>query len=147
MTKTTAWKNYRTLSATHSYIIGFTYNDTVYMTKLTRFPSACISYEKASRGQGYGLRLRIRADYRNALLAKGKAIAIGNVDDLNAGIYNKGENFERLVSEYYGIEWYKDTIPFTVGGDICVNGEEIQIKFDGATFATEKTLKLQRKGA
>ena len=37
--------------------------------------------------------------------------------------------------------WTADSIPFYVQGDINVNGEEIQIKFDTAELTNERCLK------
>jgi hypothetical protein len=54
--------------------------------------------------------------------------------------YNKGEIFEKLVTENFGQEWTKDNVPFTKGGDLTVNGIAYQIKFEKATFTNEKTL-------
>ena len=57
------------------------------------------------------------------------------------GKYNKGENFERVITELLiGETWVKDSVPFNVAGDIRWNGEEVQIKFDGAELTNEKTL-------
>lgn len=142
MTKNTMWNTYRNLSASHTYAIGFVLNGNLYMSERKQV-GQFVTYEKASRGQGMGLRLRLKkAD--KVRLAK-RAICLGSADRLTETAYNKGENFERLVHEYHGQEWVKDTIPFTVCGDIRVNGVEIQIKFDGATFTTEKTLARQKK--
>ena len=56
--------------------------------------------------------------------------------------YNKGENFERIITELLtGETWVKDSVPFNVAGDIVVNGENIQIKFDGAEITNERLLK------
>ena len=54
--------------------------------------------------------------------------------------YNKGEIFEKLVTEQYGQEWEKDSVPFTKAGDIEINGIAYQIKYEAANFTTEKTL-------
>ncbi len=144
MNKNTMWKYYRNLSAAHTYILGFEVGHEVYM--ITRkHVGQFLSYEKASRGQGMGLRLRMKSADRKRLVKK--AIRLGSVEELKNGKYNKGENFERLVFEHYGQKWEKDTEPFTKCGDICVDGVEIQIKFDGATFTVEKTLKRQKKMA
>lgn len=138
MTKTEMLATYERISATHEYIFGFTFNHDVYMTRLSGIPSELMSYEQASRGQGYGLRLRIRKANKLEMLAN--AVRLGAESELTAGKYNKGERFEQMVTEYFGQVWVKDNIPFTVAGDINVNGVEIQIKLDGATFTNEKTL-------
>ena len=59
--------------------------------------------------------------------------------------YNKGEVFEKLVTEFYGQEWTKDNVPFTVDGDLTVNGTAYQIKFEKATFCNEKSLANLKK--
>lgn len=45
--------------------------------------------------------------------------------------YNSGYCFERAVYEKYGMAdaWAQDNKASTKGGDICLNGTEIQIKF------------------
>ena len=54
--------------------------------------------------------------------------------------YNRGEIFEKLVTEFYGQKWEKDNVPFTDDGDLTVNGIAYQIKFQKATFTSEKQL-------
>jgi hypothetical protein len=54
--------------------------------------------------------------------------------------YNKGEIFEKMVTEYYKQEWQKDNTPFTDDGDITIDNIPYQIKFQKATFCNEKTL-------
>ena len=142
MTKNTMWKTYKTISAAHTYILGFEFDNKIYMV-IRKQVGQFISCEKASRGQGMGLRLRMKSADRKRLAKK--AVCLGSVNRLSEMSYNKGENFERLVHKYYGQEWKKDNEPFTKCGDIRVDGIEIQIKFDGATFTNEKTLTRQKK--
>ena len=59
--------------------------------------------------------------------------------------YNRGEIFEKLVTEHYGQVWVKDNIPFTEQGDINVNGVEIQIKFEKATFINEAQMERMER--
>ena len=54
--------------------------------------------------------------------------------------YNKGEIFEKLMTEHYGQTWVKDSVPFTKDGDLTVDGVAYQIKYESATFTNEKTL-------
>jgi hypothetical protein len=97
-----------------------------------------LNVEEASRNQGDNLRLRLKKAQKQSLAKK--AICLGSADVLTADKYNKGENFEKVVTEYYGQEWEKDTIPFYMQGDINVNGRELQIKLDSATLANSKML-------
>lgn len=134
-------RNYRKLSGANAYIVGFVDNGQLYMVDMPSIPPRFINYEKASRNQGYALRLRLKKAHKVQLMKK--AVCLGSAEELTKGKYNQGENFERVVSIHYGIEWVKDTVAFTECGDIRVNGVEVQIKFDGATFTNEKTLKRQ----
>ena len=51
-----------------------------------------------------------------------------------------GEVFEKMETEKAGQTWTKDNVPFTIDGDLTVDGIAYQIKYEGATFTNEKTL-------
>lgn len=139
MNKRTFINTYRNYSAADSYILGFTYDHNLYMIEVTEIMPRFLSVEEASRNQGENLRLRLKKKYKEQLLKKG-AIMLGSADCLVAEKYNKGEIFEKLVTEYFGQTWEKDTVPFWVQGDINVNGKEIQIKLDSATLMNTKQI-------
>ena len=40
----------------------------------------------------------------------------------------------------YGMEWEKDRVPFTVAGDIEIDGVPYQVKFQKASFCTEQQI-------
>lgn len=54
--------------------------------------------------------------------------------------YNKGEIFEKMVTENAGQEWHKDSVPFTMDSDVTINNVAYQIKYQSATFTNEKIL-------
>lgn len=143
MVKRTMMKWYEKFSAADGYIIGFVMDKMLYMVEMERIAPRFLSVEEASRNQGDNLRLRLKKAQKQSLAKK--AICLGSADVLTADKYNKGENFEKVVTEYFGQEWEKDTIPFYMQGDINVNGRELQIKLDSATLANSKMLeKLKR---
>lgn len=144
MTKRTMMKWYEIFSAADSYIVGFTLDGALYMVEMARIAPRYLNVEEASRNQGTNLRLRLKRAQKEALAKK--AICLGDADVLTAGKYNKGENFEKVVTEYFGQEWVKDTVPFYVQGDICLDGKEVQIKLDTATLANEKMLNKLKRG-
>jgi hypothetical protein len=72
-------------------------------------------------------------------------ICLGSAECLVADKYNKGEIFEKLVTEYFGQVWSKDNVPFYIDGDINVNGKKIQIKLDSATLMNTKQIKNIKK--
>jgi hypothetical protein len=80
------------------------------------------------------------------LIRKGAQV-IGD-EDMLVGEYNKGVEFERIISEMNGVEYRgKDSVPFYEAGDLNADGKEIQIKFNGAQIVVERTLKRLQKEA
>ena len=139
MNKTTMIKTYRQFSAADNYILGFIYDKMLYMVRVAEIMPRYLNVEEASRNQGENLRLRLKKAHKAQLMKKAP-ICLGSADCLNDSKYNKGEVFEKLVTEYYGQTWEKDTIPFWVQGDINLNGEEVQIKLDSATLMNTKQI-------
>ena len=137
-------RDYNRLSAAHKYIVGFATKESVYYvtigwSELTSFLKA--DHASSKRGGTLKARIRISAKEKQSMIETGKARKLCEVSELTKGIYNKGENFERVITEVLTtVVWVKDSIPFYVQGDINVDGEEIQVKFDGAELTNEKTL-------
>ena len=146
MTKATMIKNYRKFSAADSYIIGFIFDKMLYFVEMEEIMPRYLNVEEASRNQGDNLRLRLKKAHKASLMKK-SPICLGSADLLTESKYNKGEIFEKLVTEYYGQTWEKDTVPFWVQGDINLGGKEVQIKFDSATLMNTKQIKKLQKTA
>lgn len=144
MTKQNLIKTYRKYSVADSYILGFIFNHMLYMINVNEIMPRYLNVEEASRNQGENLRLRLKKAHKEQLLKK-NPICLGSADCLNAEKYNKGEIFEKLVTEYFGQAWKKDTVPFYKDGDITVNGKKIQIKLDSATLMNTKQIKNIKK--
>lgn len=144
MTKMTMIRKYRNLSAADGYILGFILNGCVYMVEVAEIMPRYLNVEEASRNQGENLRLRLKKAHKTQLMKKAP-IMLGYAEELVADKYNKGEVFEKMVTEYFGQTWKKDTVPFWEAGDIRVDGRELQIKLDTATLVNTKTLhKIQK---
>ncbi len=139
---------YNNNAFTHNYIFGFNYKGNVYMVKTTsKVLAYVLKLDKASRGKGYSLRFKPNNKIREMLLAEGAEL-ICSVEMFKSLVadskYNKGEIFERLVTEWYGQEWEKDNVPFTDDGDLTVDGIAYQIKYEQATFITEAQMMRMR---
>lgn len=135
---------YNELSFTHNYIYGFFYQNMVYMVHAdaTLMPYI-LKLDKASRGAGYSLRFCPTNAIKVMLISAGAEILCSKAffdAEVQNSIYNKGEIFEKMVTEKYGQTWTKDNVPFTEDGDLTVNGIAYQIKFEKATFTNEKSL-------
>lgn len=140
--------DYNTISYTHNYIFGFIYKKNLYKATVTAETLPFIlTLDKASRGAGFALRFNPTTEQKEMLLPYSALICseefFNGYCDNNK--YNKGENFEKLVTEEAGQEWVKDNIPFTEAGDVIINNVHYQIKFTKATFCNEKSLINLRK--
>lgn len=147
MTKATMIKNYRKFSGADSYIIGFIYKHQLYMIEVAEIMPRHMTVLHSSHRNGYQpkLQLVLNNAMKEQFIRKG-AILLGG-EDLVVGEYNKGVEFERLVCEMNNIEFRgKDSVGFWVGGDVEIEGRQVQVKFQGAQIVAEKTLKnLQKK--
>lgn len=139
---------YNAHSFTHNYIFGVAFGGKVYAVNATAEALPyLLTVEKASRGAGLALRFKPNNAQRADLLAMGAKV-LCSADYFNALVagskYNRGEIFEKLVTESYGQHWEKDNIPFTQAGDIEVDGIAYQIKYEKATFINEaQMLRMQ----
>lgn len=145
MTREEMIRNYNNLAAAHKYIVGFTQGKKLYYTVMNSYiRDDMLKLDKAAESKGGMMKIRVRvsAKLKAMLIGTGKAIMCGMVDELvKDSKYNKGENFERVITELLtGKAWEKDSVPFNVAGDIEWNGEQVQIKLDGAELTNEKTL-------
>lgn len=135
---------YNELSYTHNYIYGFTFKNMVYMVFTTAdIMPYVLKLDKASRDSGYALRFCPTTAQKVFLLSKGaEPICSKEFFETTAqnSKYNRGEIFEKMVTEKFHQVWKKDNIPFTKDGDITINEIAYQIKFEKATFINEKTL-------
>lgn len=143
---------YHLNSASKKYIVGFIRNGKVYYVtvtfeKLNEMLKACKASSK--RGGFNKVRIYVSAKLQKEFLENGMALEIGTPDQLISNTYNKGEMFEKLITEALTADkWEKDSIPFYMAGDIKLNGENIQIKLNGAELTNEKCLTnmLQKMG-
>ena len=144
MTTETMIALYNLLSASHLYILGFVVENVLYYAMMDfSTMSKYIKGDRASSSRGGFAKLRIKLTTKQKIELLRIAKTCGTINDLTAmSKYNKGENFERVITELLtGEKWVKDSVPFNVAGDIVVNGENIQIKFDGAEITNERLLK------
>ena len=143
MTRNEMIDRYNALSASTAYIVGFILNGLLYYTMSAHIADQFLKFDHmaSKRGGWAKIRVRLSSADRKALVECGQAVLIGTADLLTDAKYNKGECFEKVITETLtGETWVKDSVPFNVAGDITLNGEQVQIKFDGAELTNEKML-------
>lgn len=148
MNKNTMIRQYRRFSAADGYVLGFEYKHTIYAIMVDEIMPRFMRVEKESskKGGAQKLQLRITKDLKEQLIRKG-ATALGGTEIL-VGQYNKGVEFERIISEMNGQLFRgKENVGFWIEGDLEIDGKQIQVKFNGAQIVVEKTLHRLQKEA
>jgi len=143
MTMTEMMTAYNARSAAHAYALGFVRKGNLYAVKLSFSQlSRYFKLDRASSARGGFAKIRIKLTSKDRAELSEIAELIGAESLLTANThYNKGENFEKELTERWTAEtWVKDSVPFWVAGDITVNGEQVQVKLDGAELTNERTL-------
>ena len=135
---------------THLYIIGIKWKKQVIACIVTSaILDRIVTLDHASRGEGYSVRFKPNKKTRMFILRNALATyKICSVEELERVAReevgkqtNRGTAFEKLVTEYFGQEWHKDSTSFALAGDIELNGKSYQIKYEGGTFTNEKRLR------
>ena len=149
MTNTTLFMNmidrYNTLAYTHHYLFGFVLKHVVYVAEAdeTILPYIAV-LDKASSKNGGGLTLKFHPTTAQKMLLMANARPLCSEEFFMAQVrnskYNKGDIFEKMLTEKAGQVWTKDHVRFDMDGDLTVDGIAYQIKFDKATFASEALL-------
>lgn len=138
---------YHANAYTNDYIFCFVLDYKFYAVKMenmdvtTLVAISNVDRTSSKRGGYAALRFRPTNAIKRAIVEMGnvvyKCTAANFKAECESNKYNKGENAERLVTEHvFGEKWVKDSVPFTDGADVS----HYQIKFQGATFATERQL-------
>ena len=141
-------RDYERFTGAEGYAIGFHVDNDVYCANLDSIPRryTCIQKESKSNGGGYGLYIKVTSKKFKDELLKNGAVKVGTLDELQNGTYNKGVMFEKMVYELNGQTFRgKDNVKFTEGGDIRINGKEIQVKYEWARICYDRTLKNLKK--
>ena len=146
--KATITAFYNRTAYAHLYIMGFRFKGVIYFAIVkAQMLDHLTKLDKASRGCGMALRFKPDRTQKNTLMAcEPVALCSEAFFDVLCKMskYNKGEIFEKLVTEYFGQTWVKDNVPYTEAGDIEVDGVAYQIKFEKATFINEAQMMRMR---
>ena len=136
-------ETYNKNSAAHTYYFGFVLAGLLYVVAGMTFTelSAYFKMDRASTAKGGFRKIRIRANSADLKALLPKALLIGSADLLNDPHWNKGEMFEKIITEMFTADkWVKDSVPFFLAGDAVIGGENVQIKLNGAELTNEKIL-------
>ena len=141
---------YKATAYTHFYIFGYAYKKNVYMTIATsEVLNEIITLDKAGHNEGVAIKFKPNNAQKLMLMSMNSEVICTEeyLETLTKNSkYNRGEIFEKIITEKFGQTWVKDNIPYTEDGDITINGIAYQIKYQRATFLTEKGMikKMER---
>ena len=137
-------ETYNKNSAAHTYYFGFVLAGLLYVVAGMTFTelSAYFKMDRASTAKGGFAKIRIRANSADLKALLPKATLLGSESLLTEAVANRGDGFEKVIVERYTAEkWARNATPFFMAGDATINGEEVQIKLNGAELTNEKILK------
>ena len=123
---------YNKTSFTHHYIFGFELKGNIYAVATTKEVLPFITtVESAGKNNGLALKYKPNTTMKMMLMGKGAKV-VCSVEYFNQLVadskYNKGEIFERLITEANGQTWVKDNVPYTKDGDLTIGKIAYQIK-------------------
>lgn len=134
--------DYESTTAAVKVALGFGIGQDAYLIHLPGLRDTMVKLDHESSSHGGALKLRINLTAKvKAMLKANGAVKVGTVSEVLAGRKNAGEAFEKWYTERAGQVWVKDSIPYYMDGDITVNGEKIQIKWENASLANEGTIR------
>lgn len=128
-------------TAANRTVFGFEYQKRVYMAILDAIPAQWVKLAKESSKRGGENKLRLEVNKTEKAKLLRKAVMVGTLDIINTIKGNKGDSWEKWVTEHYKQVWSKKTTPYYEDGDITVCGERLQIKWENATLANESTIR------
>ena len=134
---------YNKNSAAHIYYFGFIVAGLLYVVCGMTFDeiAAFCKMDRASTAKGGFRKIRIRATAAQCAALIPNALLIGSADLLNDPKWNRGEMFEKIITERFTTEeWVKDSVPFFKAGDAVIGGEQVQIKLNQAELTNERIL-------
>lgn len=150
---------YRSNAGTHNYMIVYSYVNRMFIAciddKRTDFLERATRVDRMSSKRGGWATLRMAR--KNELIDVIESCAHEIIDmKMNLDEFeelaknsqytgskqvNRGNAAERWITEELaGQTWVKDSISFDKQGDVVVNGIDYQVKFENATFTTERAM-------
>lgn len=135
-------KIYEATTAANRTLLVFQLNGRAYAAFLNALTVDMVSLSRESTKNGGWTKLVFHlTNAQKIALIEAGAEEIGDIADILALNTNKGYAVERWATERYTSEkWEPDHIPYYKQGDIRVDGEEIQVKFENASLTNTNTM-------
>ena len=137
---------YRKYSKADAYIIGFKYDNFLYIYNTKRLLTKWTKKAYTSRTHKPKIQMNLTQSLKAEMIIDGAKSIMPFDEFMNINASNNGWRLEKLVHKLNNIEYKgQNNKPFYKGGDITINGFEIQIKFENAQIATYATLRKLTK--
>lgn len=145
MNRQTLLDLHATVKADSLYLLGFSFRGRVYAFFTDTLNKRWLRDDVTSHAKGASYKIRLDFDSfaKSALINSKKAIYIGDEKTVMTctSYKNRGVNFECYCVKYFTGEKRdrQDGKSFDLAGDMQYNGAEVQIKFERAEIANERT--------
>ena len=144
------------LHGADGYLLGVEFDEMVYGFFAKEIPLKYCSCQTDHKANNQYLRFRPHEWGAQEIATREDTICFGTTEKVYAMYtcntkkgYNSGYCFEKAVYAKYGMEdqWTQDNKASIHGGDICLNGEEIQMKYveKGSLATITSTKKILRQ--
>ena len=139
------WLNvYNSRAHVHDYIIGFNDKDTGYTTACFT-TSAMLPYITTLDDEDGTPAIKFRYGKKRARMLKASALQVVQLMPIKEfekrvnrkADLNRGNLFELILCEHYGMTWRKNNKSYQEAPDLTINGIGYQCKFDGGVFIKE----------
>lgn len=129
-------KIYEETTAAAWTLLVFQLAGRAYVARVEHLTADMVKLDRESSQNGGATKLRFAlSNKQKVALIEAGAEEVGNIADILAMHKNKGCAIEKWATERYTTEtWVKDSIPYYVQGDIRINDEEVQVKFENASL-------------
>jgi len=140
-------KAYNDTNAANVTVFGFYMNDRrdVYAVKLPELPNDMIvmSCESSDRGKVKKLKVGTMSDTRRTKLLTMGAVYVGTSAEVFGDAKNRGDAFEAYIArKWYGkADHKKESVAYWKQADIDAGTEQVSVKFEAASLATETTIR------
>lgn len=129
-------KVYEDTTAAAWTLLVFQLAGRAYAARVAQLTADMVKLDRESSQNGGATKLRFAlTNKQKVALIEAGAEDVGDVNTILAYHKNKGCAVEKWATERYTTDtWVKDSIPYYMQGDIRVNGEEVQVKFENASL-------------
>ena len=150
MTKTEFFENYNRLTGADETYLFFIYKNDLYLHTCKHIQEEWTRADRDSKKNGGGLKYRmgLKVATKKELIENPNTIKVmTKAEFLDLPVKNNGDKCELYLEMLNGNNDFKhNSVRFDKGGDVEINGKQIQVKFQNASITSVSTLEKVMQG-